>query len=283
MVTCAGAEIDWSTFPESDGEPMAETLDNAVQMVDLQWTLQTLFDRQGRAGTTTVGGNQFVYYNRYNGRDNISPDVYVAFDRPPPGPNKWQTWVEGKFPDIVFEITSPSTRGNDVGNAPDGKRARYAQLGAGEYYVYDPEQEMDSPFLGYALRGGRMEPLPALAEGGIYSQLLRAELRPVAMEPSERRPGGTWLRIIDPATGQPVPLAEEEHRDLQAARDRLARVALARQAAEERADDEAKARLAAEQARQTAEERVAKLEEALQALLSAPTRRQDPETDPEIG
>jgi len=38
-------DIDFSTFPESDGQPMAETLANAVQMVDLQWTLQTLFAR----------------------------------------------------------------------------------------------------------------------------------------------------------------------------------------------------------------------------------------------
>ncbi len=258
MVTRAGAEIDWATFPESDGEPMAETLDNVVQMVDLQWTLQTLFARQGRLETTTVGGNQFVYYNRYNGRDNISPDVYVAFDRPPPGPNKWQTWVEGGFPDIVFEITSPSTQGDDVGDAPDGKRARYAQLGAKEYYVYDPEQEMDPPFLGFELRGNRMEPLPMLADEGIYSPLLRAELRPVAMEVSERRPGGVWLRVIDPATGQPVPLAEEEHRDLRETRDRLLQEA---------------------QARQAAEERVAELEAALQSLLADPTRHQDPETD----
>ncbi len=122
MAPRVGADIDWSTFPESDGEPMAENLDNAVQMIDLQWTLQTLFARQGRAGTTTVGGNQFVYYNRFNGRDNISPDVYVAFDRPPPGPNKWQTWVEGKFPDIVFEITSPSTQARDLSTAQGGKR-----------------------------------------------------------------------------------------------------------------------------------------------------------------
>jgi hypothetical protein len=107
-------DIDFSTFPESDGQPMAETHANAVQMVDLQWTLQSLFARQGRAATTAVGGNQFVYYNPSNGRDNISPDVYVIFDRPPPVPPKWQTWIEGKFPDIVFEITSPSTEAQDL-------------------------------------------------------------------------------------------------------------------------------------------------------------------------
>ena len=53
-------EIDWSTFPESDGKPMAETYPNVLQMVDLLQTLPALFTRQGRGGTT-VGGNQFVY------------------------------------------------------------------------------------------------------------------------------------------------------------------------------------------------------------------------------
>ncbi len=278
MVTRAGIELDWSTFPESDGEPMAETLDNAVQMVDLQWTLQTLFARQGRAGTTTVGGNQFVYYNPLNGRDNISPDVYVAFDRPPPGPNKWQTWVEGGFPDIVWEITSPSTQANDLSEAAGGKRALYAQLGTKEYYIYDPEQVMTPPFQGFALRGGRMQPLPVGPGGGMYSALLGAELRPVTMAATERRPGGTWLRIIDPTTGQPVPLAEEDYRALEAALDHLAQEAQAHAAAEQARTAAEEARAAAEQARAAAEERVAYLEAALQALLADPTRLQDPDT-----
>jgi len=166
MVIRTPDDIDFSTFPASDGQPMAETLANAIQMVDLQWALQTLFDAQERSGTTTVGGNQFVYYNRFNGRDNISPDVYVAFDRLPPGPPKWQTWVEGKFPDIVFEITSPSTQAQDLSVAREGKRAIYARLGAREYYIYDPEQEMDPPFVGYESRGGRLEALLALSNGG---------------------------------------------------------------------------------------------------------------------
>ncbi len=83
-----------------------------------------------------MGANQFVYYNPANGRDNISPDVYAVFDVPPHNPPKWRTWVQGKFPDIVFEITSPSTQYNDLSDAPGGKRARYALLGAREYYIY---------------------------------------------------------------------------------------------------------------------------------------------------
>lgn len=89
MVTRATEpEIDWSTFPESDGEPMAETSTNAIQMIDLIWSLQSLFAVQGRSHTTTVCGNQLMYYNPANGRDHVSPDVYVILDRQGPAPDR---------------------------------------------------------------------------------------------------------------------------------------------------------------------------------------------------
>ncbi len=210
MVTRVAPDIDWSTFPESDGEPMAETSANVIQMLDLEFALQTLFDIQERSASTSVGGNQLMYYNPRDGRDHVSPDVYVAFDRRPPAPPSWRTWEEGKFPDIVWEITSPSTRREDVGR----KHALYAQLEVGEYYIYDPQQETNPPFLGFALRGGRLEPLPVSPGGGIMSVLLGAELRPMAMGETERRPDGMWLRVIDPRSGLPLPTSEEVQRDL---------------------------------------------------------------------
>ena len=220
MVIRTPEDIDFSTFPESDGQPMAETRDNVIQMVDLQWELQALFSLQGRA-PVTVGGNQFVYYNPANGRDNISPDVYVVFGVAVPSPAKWRTWVEGKFPDIVFEITSPSTQAHDLSEGPRGKRRLYAELGAQEYYIYDPQQVMDPPFLGYALRDGRMERLPEAPHGGIESPLLGTELRPMAMARMEWRPAGVWLRVIDPRTGEPIPIAEEEHVAFRTTREQL--------------------------------------------------------------
>ncbi len=74
MTTHTDHKIDFSTFPGSDGEPMAETLVNMIQMVDLQFALQTLFALQGRP-EVAVGGNQMVYYNPHNGWDHVSSDV----------------------------------------------------------------------------------------------------------------------------------------------------------------------------------------------------------------
>jgi Uma2 family endonuclease len=266
MVLRMTPDIDWSAFPESDGEPMAETFANEIQMFDLFWTLQILFYRQGRGRSTTVGGNQFIYYNPANGRDNISPDVYVAFDRAPFAPPKWQTWIEGKFPDIVFEITSPSTHNIDLSEAPDGKRTRYARLGAKEYYIFDPQQETYPPFLGFELRGDRLEPLSLLASGGIYSTLLEAELRPMPIKEGVLRPTGKWLRVIDARTGEPIPVTDQLRQDLETEQQ-------ARAEADRALIEAEQALIEAEQARVKAEERAARAEAALQALL----RQQDTE------
>lgn len=112
---------------------MAETQANMVQMVDLIFALNVLVENQGRGDHTAVGGNQLMYYNKLNGRDHISPDVYVILDYPPPPPPSWRMWDHGKFPEIVFEITSPSTADNDVSEeVGKGKRWCYGTLGVKE-------------------------------------------------------------------------------------------------------------------------------------------------------
>ncbi len=279
MVIQTPEDIDFSRFPESDGQPMAETYPNVLQMLDLLFVLQHLFDVQGRGPSTSVGANQFVYYNRYNGRDNISPDVYVIFDHPTPTPPSWKTWVEGKFPDVVFEITSPRTQAQDLSDAPGGKRRLYAELGAREYYIYDPQQVMRPALLGYEARAGRMEPLSATPGGGIMSPLLGAELRPVAMGETAERMAGVWLRVIDPRTGEPVPIAAEEHDDLRETREQLAEEARARAVMREQLAEEARARVVME-GRQTQMETELQL---LRALLVDQTRPSNSATGEDTG
>ncbi len=260
-------KVDFSTFPESDGEPVAETFANEVQIFDLQAALRALFAQQGRL-RIAVGGNQLMYYNPNDGHDHISPDVYVIFDRQPPPPPSWKTWVEGKFPEIVFEISSASTWREDVGTGPKGKVRMYGELGVQEYYIFDPQEEVQPPFQGYVRRGERLERVELNLEGGIWSPLLRAELRPQWMEESPARPAGPWLRVIDSTTGEIVRVPEEVYRDLrieeQARREAEQRAA----EAEQRAHMEAQARLEAER-------RAAEAEARLQALLADLARQPD--------
>jgi len=261
MVTYTRPEIDWDTFPGSDGEPMAETVENAIQMVDLQFALRCLLETQGRV-RVAVGGNQLMYYNQRNGRDHISPDVYVALDVTAGLRPTWKTWEEGKFPDIVFEITSPSTEDVDWGS----KLELYTRLGAQEYYIYDPQQAMVPPLRAYTRQGETLTPLALLPTGAVVSPLLGAELRPV----------GIYLRIIDPATGLPFRTADEERHDRIAAEEQV-RLLAAERTTEEQARLAAEGRATLEeQARLAAEGRAARAEAALRDALAKLADRQPP-------
>ncbi len=244
MVVQTYPEVEWDSFPESDGEPMAETQANAIQMVELGFALSYVFEVQGRADRTAVAGNQLMYVNPANGRDHIAPDVYVILDYAPPVPPSWKTWVEGKFPEIVFEITSPSTQAIDVSEEEGrGKRWRYGQLGVREYYIFDPQGVLEPVLQGYVRGEGgtRLVPLAAEASGGLVSPLMGAELRVIE----------GWLRVIDLRTGSVIATPDQE-RALRIA-EQQDRLALEGQLAVEQ-----RARLAEQQARAAAEERAAR-------------------------
>jgi len=244
MVMIETQEIDFSSFPESDGAPMAESLENMIEMIEMIFGMNFLMELQGRTDFA-VGGNQFLFYNPLNGREHLSPDVYVALGVPPGPRRTWKTWVEGKCPDLVMEITSGSTEDEDTGT----KLRKYGELGAREYYIYDPLHKLIPSLRAYRYEGGRPVALP-VADGRVVSPLLGAELRVV----------GTYLRVVDPRTGEPMLMTEEERRariaaELDAAAERRAR----RQAEARAGEAEARAyeaRIRAEdeaQTRQTAQ------------------------------
>ncbi|MFM7200539.1 MAG: Uma2 family endonuclease [Myxococcota bacterium] len=125
-------------YPESDGKPMGET---DLHIRESAWTVVSLqrwfADRQD----VYVSRNILLYYVEGDIHKVCSPDVLVTFGRPPGLRRTYKTWVEGKMPDIVMEITSRKTRKNDVVL----KRELYASLGVREYVLFDPEHEYLSP------------------------------------------------------------------------------------------------------------------------------------------
>lgn len=257
MSTRVAAELDYSIYPASDGEPMAETIENQIQMIELQYDLRYLFERQGRT-QWAVGGNQFMYYTEGNRNDHVSPDVYAALDVPPRLRARWFTWIEGKFPDIVFEITSESTAQIDLRDKPN----LYARLGAREYYIYDPQGRMRPGLLAYHLVHGRMEPLPTLTATSVTSPLLRCEFRVV----------GQYLRWIDPEPDAPLPPIGDERRLRLLAEAGLTAEEAARRLAEQRAREAEESRRVAETcaraeaaARKAAEAQVRRTQEAREA------------------
>ena len=162
--------------------------------------------------------------------------MYVALDVAPGPRLKWQTWKEGgTFPGIVTEVTSPSSQDEDLGT----KVRLYGEPGARAYCTYGPAQPLEPPLRTYRRAGDRLarQPLQPGPDPAAYSPTLGTELR-VA---------GQWLRLIDPATGQPIPVLKEDHEGRLVERQ-------ARLAAEVRAQREEAARLAEHPARLAAEE-----------------------------
>src|SRR6516225_8390196 len=97
-------------YPTSDGKPMAETDDHRYLMVDLIETQRMHFEA---VPNVYVSGNLLMYYVRGNPRKHISPDVFVVFGVPKHNRDYYLVWEEGKSPDVVFELTSKSTRMED--------------------------------------------------------------------------------------------------------------------------------------------------------------------------
>jgi Uma2 family endonuclease len=92
--------------------------------------LQYWADAHGRLGETYVA----PYTVRTHGNAAREPDVF--FIRSEHRERVHGTYVEGP-PDLVIEIVSPSSRGQDRGD----KYYEYAEAGIPEYWLIDPERK----------------------------------------------------------------------------------------------------------------------------------------------
>jgi len=183
-------------YPESDDQPMAET---ELHREEMTYLIQALQSWYREAPEVHVGGNLFLYYVQGDPRAVVSPDVYVA-KRVGKGPRRvYKLWEEGTAPSLVIEVTSDSTRDEDLTR----KKACYERIGVEEYILFDPLGDSLEPRLqGFGLWNGRYQPLPLESDGGLLSRTTGLRLRPE----------GHRLRLVDPATGEPL-LSDEEVRD----------------------------------------------------------------------
>jgi Uma2 family endonuclease len=204
-------------YPESDGEPMAETELHREVMTDL---INGLKRRYASAPDVYINGNMFFYDVQGDPRSSFSPDVFVVRGIPKERRRIYKIWEEGEVPCFIVEVTSAKTRNEDTGS----KKTRYERLGCEEYFLFDPEGDYLDPRLqGYHLEGGRYQPLAANPDGSLFSRttglILRVE--------------GTKLRLVDAVTGEELLWDEEIDPRRKEAEERAAREAEARRAAEE--------------------------------------------------
>ena len=148
-------------LPSEDGLPLESNwhrgqINLLVESVRQLWTGQTDF---------FVGGNMFVYYSlqQVRNRDYKGPDFFVAKnvngvkDRP-----SWIVWEEnGRFPDVIVELLSPTTADADLGAKKDLYERTFKTP---EYYCYDPDSrrllgwrlEKRFPYTPIAPKDGRL-------------------------------------------------------------------------------------------------------------------------------
>ena len=223
-------------YPESDGQPVAETDVHRTLMFELIAMLHEHFRDDPQV---YISGNLFIYYQEGDPQRSVAPDVFVVKGVTRRDRRTYKLWEEGRPPDVVFELTSPSTRSEDRRTKHD----LYARLGVAEYFLFDPLDEyLRPPFQGYRLRLGHYRPMRPAADGSLWSAVLGLELHVQEMR----------LRLFDPVGQRWLPLPEEEP----AAR----RAAEARATVAEARATVAEARVAAEsEARQAAEAELAQL------------------------
>jgi Uma2 family endonuclease len=187
-------------LPETDGLPM-DSERQALQMDLLFEPLRLHF--AGRI--VYVGKNQIIYYSmeQVRNRDFLGPDVYVVLDVPDRERRSWVIWEEGKAPDVVIEILSPTTAERDRG---EKKRIYQDNIGVREYFWFDPDT---GELAGFVLHDRAFVPIEADVARSLPCPSLG--LRLVLRDGDYMGRGGPWLRW---ATGEGtlLPMGEEAER-----------------------------------------------------------------------
>ena len=212
-----GAALRWTPGPDELRLPSSEPEDEHVS----QNTRHAVAVEDGFGGLRLhwhgrldvfVGADQFVYWDpAYDPKKNpdnppLSPDVCVAFGVANRHRSSYVVWEEGKPPDFVLEVASPSSRKRDEKE----KRDAYEKMGVPEYFLYDPEGKLKPALSGFELCAGKYRPLPeeTFAEGvtGVRSKVLGLCL-------CMRQPGPSPLDVslgwYDPAAGEFLPTRYE--------------------------------------------------------------------------
>lgn len=241
-------------YPSSDGKPMAETDLHREEIARLIATLQAAFTQRS---DVYVSGNLLLYYEEGNPRRSVAPDVFVVFGIAKHRRETYKLWEEGRGPAVVIEVTSRSTRREDMGR----KRILYAALGVREYYLYDPRFPgmlyLDPPLQGNRLTSEQYRAITAEADGALFSDALGMRLLLIEGRLQFFQDG---VRLYSPA----------ERTELEVRRADLAErwaetEAQHRAAAELRAEEEFERAELEAAARREAERRIAELEALLRA------------------
>ena len=160
------ARGDLLELPTEDGEPLESPWHLAqiaffLELIHYAWRQRTDF---------YAGGNMFIYYSlaQVRHRDYKGPDFYIVLNVDGSyGREAWVVWEEnGRYPDLIIELMSASTRNNDLTT----KEHLYAHtFRTPDYFCYDPETKT---LMGWHLHGDAYVALQPNAQGWLWSETL---------------------------------------------------------------------------------------------------------------
>jgi Uma2 family endonuclease len=266
-------------LPEEDGVPL-ESYYHVLQSALLAEVIH-----QHLKGRTDYfcGRNMFVYFSLQQAQEIIEfvegkrdevrykgPDLFVVLGVDGTKRRKsWLVWEENdRFPDLIVEIVSPSTKEKDTKDNLE----LYAQVfRTREYFWYDEEL---GEWMGYRLQGGEYVPIEVNERGWRWSEVLGAWLGVSELPYQGWR--YRWLRLYD-VEGRLVPtgeelaqaaqqLAEAERRRAEQERRRAEQERRRAEQAQRRAERERRRAEQERRLREEAERRLAELEAELKRL-----------------
>jgi hypothetical protein len=198
------------------------------------------------------------------------PDLFVVLGVDGTKRRKsWLVWEENdRFPDLIVEIVSPSTKEKDT---KDNLELYAKVFRTREYFWYDEEL---GEWMGYRLQGGEYVPIEPNEYGWRWSEVLGAWLGVSELPYQGWR--YRWLRLYD-AEGRLVPtgeelaqvaqqLAEAERRRADQERRRAEQERRRAEQAQRRAEQERRRAEQERRLREEAERRLAELEAELKRL-----------------
>jgi Uma2 family endonuclease len=201
------AVLETLELPGDDGEPM----ENERERTQIDLFLDGLNQHWQDRADFYAAGNMFVYYSITQARRVLEeintdalprtafrgPDIFVvlgvdgSYRR-----QKWIVWEEdGRYPDVIFELLSPTTRKRDLGQ----KKRLYEQtFHTQEYFCFD---YLD-PESGDALQGWRLDaqglyqPIEPDTRGWLWSEVL--DLWVGRWKGVFLRDATVWMRLYTP-------------------------------------------------------------------------------------
>ena len=203
IVSQVGQATDFFVFPDPPEHP--EDKMTSFDHLTINGNAHYLALHLGNPDTTLVAADRYMALAPTRNMAGIRyPDLLVAFGADPAAYRRRNAYVisdQGKPPDFVMEIASPSTGRIDATT----KRNDYAALGIPEYWRFDETGESHGTRLaGDRLVDGRYQPvaIDELAENVLqgFSPILNLYLRWASGE----------LVWHDPATGERVATFEDE-------------------------------------------------------------------------